>query len=100
YRPTVNDDAETAYLQRTLTDLFGADRVVEADNPLMGSEDFSCVLEEVPGSFYMLHATPTGIDPETAAVNHSPHVQFDDAVLADQAASLAALAFAHNASGH
>ncbi|HET7414691.1 MAG TPA: M20 family metallopeptidase, partial [Arthrobacter sp.] len=47
YRPTVNDDAETAYLQRTLTDLFGADRVVEADNPLMGSEDFSCVLEEV-----------------------------------------------------
>ncbi|WP_026820623.1 M20 metallopeptidase family protein [Arthrobacter castelli] len=96
YRPTVNDDAEAAYLLRTLTDVFGADRVVEADNPIMGSEDFSCVLEEVPGAFYMLHATPKGIDPETAAVNHSPHVQFDDAVLPDQAASLATLAFAHN----
>ncbi|WP_026535539.1 M20 metallopeptidase family protein [Arthrobacter sp. H14] len=99
YRPTVNDAAETEYLLRTLTDVFGADRVVEADNPIMGSEDFSCVLEEVPGAFYMLQATPKGIDPETAAVNHSPLVQFDDAVLADQAASLAALAFTYQAPG-
>ncbi|GAB3253882.1 M20 metallopeptidase family protein [Arthrobacter pigmenti] len=100
YRPTVNDAGETAYLLRTLTDVFGEDRVVEADNPIMGSEDFSCVLEEVPGAFYMLQATPKGIDPATAAVNHSPHVQFDDAVLADQAASLATLAFAHNTLEH
>lgn len=100
YRPTVNDAGETAYLLRTLTDVFGEERVVEADNPIMGSEDFSCVLEEVPGAFYMLQATPKGIDPDAAAVNHSPHVQFDDAVLADQAASLATLAFAHNTLEH
>lgn len=96
YPPTVNDTDEAAFVLSTLTDLFGADRVVKADDPLMGSEDFSFVLNEVPGAFYFLQATPAGIDPATAAMNHSPLVQFDDAVLADQAASLAALAWHHN----
>ena len=63
----------------------------------MGSEDFSFVLNEVPGAFYFLFATPEGIDPDTAAMNHSPLVLFDDEVLADQAASLATLAWEHNA---
>jgi hippurate hydrolase len=58
----------------------------------MGSEDFSYVLEQVPGAFLFLRATPAQIDLETAAPNHSPHVVFDDSVLADQAAALAAFA--------
>ena len=33
------------------------------------------------------------MDPETAAYNHSPLVLHDDAVLGDQAAALATLAF-------
>lgn len=93
YPPTINDIEENAYLERTLTELFGADRVAEAD-PIMGSEDFSYVLDEVPGVYYMLQATPDGIDPASADW-HSPLVQFDDQVLADQAASLAALAFGY-----
>ena len=97
YPPTVNDRDHARFVLDTLSGLFGADRVVEAVDPLMGSEDFSFVLNEVPGAFYFLFATPEGIDPETAAMNHSPHVLFDDAVLADQAASLATLAWEHNA---
>ena len=62
----------------------------------MASEDFSFVLHEVPGAFCFLQASPPEIDPETAETNHSPRVLFDDAVLADEAAALAVLAFAHN----
>lgn len=96
YPPTVNDKDEAAFTLDTLRSIFGADRVIESENPLMGSEDFSFVLNEVPGTFFILQATPPHIDPTTAAVNHSPLVLFDDAVLADQAASLAALAWHHN----
>ena len=92
YPVTVNDDAESRWVGEQLRDLFGADRVVEAADPLMGSEDFSFVLDEVPGSFIFLHTSPPGVDLATAAMNHSADVLFDDAVLADQAAALAELA--------
>ncbi len=65
----------------------------------MGSEDFSYVLEEVPGAFVFLFVTPDGVDPETAAVNHSPEVLFDDAHLPDQAAALATLAWERSLRG-
>lgn len=93
YPVSVNDHAEADNAAETLSSLFGKDRVVIADDPLMGSEDFSYVLDQVPGAFIFLQATPPEIDPETAEVNHSPKVLFDDAVLADQSAALAALAW-------
>ena len=93
--PTVNDDAIATGALDTLGGLFGADRVRLTPSPVMGSEDFSHVLREVPGAFVFLRATPRSIDHDTAAPNHSPHVVFDDAVLADQAAALAALALTH-----
>lgn len=94
YPPTINDVAETDFVLKTLGSVFGAERVEESEFPRMGSEDFSYVLEEVPGCYYFLGATPVGIDPETAATNHSPLVVFDDGVLPDQAASLASVAWA------
>lgn len=92
YPVTVNDSDRTAEAVGSLGELFGADRVGSMENPLMGSEDFSFVLERVPGTFLFLHASPDGVDVETAPGNHSPRVLFDDAVLADQAAALAHLA--------
>lgn len=94
YPVTVNDAERTAAAVDLLSDIFGADRVAIEPNPKMGSEDFSYVLAEVPGTFLFLGATPEGAaHPE--ATNHSPLVEFDDAVLADQATALAALALAH-----
>ena len=61
-------------------------------DPVTGSEDFSFVLEQVPGAFLMLGACPPGADPATAPFNHSPEAVFDDAVLADGTALLAELA--------
>ncbi len=89
---TVNDPGETGVVLGRLRELFGQESVTVLDHPRMGSEDFSYVLERVPGAFVFLGATPDGIDPD-AETNHSPRVQFDDGLLGDQAAALAHLAY-------
>ncbi|WP_125100053.1 M20 metallopeptidase family protein [Leucobacter chromiireducens] len=89
---TVNDADRTEYARGVLGEAFGDARVWESPAPVMGSEDFAYVLREVPGTLLFLRATPRELDPETVAPNHSPEVVFDDAILADQAAALAALA--------
>jgi hippurate hydrolase len=92
YPVTVNDAAETAFAEQTISGLLGSDRLIRAGTPMAGSEDFSLVLEEVPGAFVMLGACPPGTDPATAPFNHAPDAVFDDSVLADGAALLAGLA--------
>ncbi|MGO2017202.1 M20 family metallopeptidase [Brevibacterium sp. BDJS002] len=90
---TVNNPAETSTVIDRLSEVFGAEHVEEMAAPRMGSEDFSYVLQNVPGTFVFLGATPEGVDPN-AETNHSPRVVFDDGLLGDQAAALAHLAFA------
>lgn len=99
YPVTINDAQETEFVAATLKDTFGAERYVQAPNPVMGSEDFSFVLNEVPGAFLFFFVSPEGVDPATAATNHSPEVLFDDAHLPDQAAALATLAWARSLRG-
>lgn len=91
YPVTVNDAAEHDFLADTVAELFGEERYRVLDNPLTGSEDFSRVLNEVPGAYVFLGACP-GEDPVAAPANHSPLATFDDSVLADGAALLAELA--------
>ena len=93
YPVTSNDAGRTQEAVTGLREIFGEDRVLESRDPLMGSEDFSLVLNEVPGTFIFLGATPPSVNPVTAAWNHSPRVVFDDSVLGDQAAALAQLAY-------
>ncbi|WP_372467385.1 M20 family metallopeptidase [Microbacterium maritypicum] len=95
YPVTVNTAPETAAATAVLREEFGDDRVEELAVPWMASEDFSFVLREVPGTFLFLSATPLHVDPDEIPMNHSPHAVFDDAVLGDQAAALAALALRH-----
>ncbi|MGW0804596.1 M20 metallopeptidase family protein [Nonomuraea sp. NPDC002799] len=92
YPVTVNDDTEAAFAGRTADELFGPGRYIVTPQPVMGSEDFSYVLEEVPGAFIFLGACPPDRDPATAPYNHSPEAVFDDAVLPDGAALYASLA--------
>ncbi|NNG18054.1 amidohydrolase [Naumannella sp. ID2617S] len=92
YPVTVNDAAEDAFVARTAAELFGADRYLPLVNPVAGSEDFSRVLDEVPGAFVFLSALGPDGDPEAAPYNHSPFATFDDQVLADGAALYAELA--------
>ncbi|MEU6781679.1 M20 family metallopeptidase [Nonomuraea angiospora] len=94
YPVTVNDDGEAAFVGKTADELFGPGRYFVSPQPIMGSEDFSYVLEEVPGAFVFLGACPADRDPATAPYNHSPEAVFDDSVLSDGAALYATLAHA------
>jgi hippurate hydrolase len=92
YPVTINDAAELAFAEQTVADLLGDGRFITAPDPLTGSEDFSYVLEEVPGAFLMLGACPPGTDPFAAPFNHSAEAVFDDAVLPDGTALYTELA--------
>ena len=99
YPVTVNNGDEVSFAQRTVTELLGSGRCRTQPFPLTGSEDFSFVLEQVPGAFVMLGACPQGSDPATAPFNHSAEAAFDDAVLGDGAALYAELALRRLAAG-
>jgi amidohydrolase len=92
YPVTINDVGMWDRAKSILIELHGTDRVIERPHPIMGAEDFSFVLEQVPGCFILLGARPSDVPAETAPSNHSAVVRFDDSVLGDQAAALAALA--------
>jgi amidohydrolase len=91
YPVTVNNDDEHDYVAHTVCEVFGEERFSHLDNPVTGSEDFSRVLQNVPGAYLFLGACTTD-EPERAPANHSPRATFDDGVLADGAALLAELA--------
>jgi amidohydrolase len=92
YPVTVNDTAELANAEQAVENVLGGGRFIPLPNAIPGSEDFSYVLEQVPGAFLMLGATPPDADAATAPFNHSSEAVFDDAVLADGAALYAGLA--------
>ncbi len=92
YPVTVNDTAEMAFAEQTVTDVLGAGHYITAPDPLTGSEDFSYVLEQVPGAYLMVGACPPGADPFTAPFNHSAEAVFDDAALTDGTALYTELA--------
>jgi hippurate hydrolase len=99
YPVTVNDDAEAAFAGQTIETVFGAGRGETAKFPIPGAEDFSFVLEQVPGAFVFLGAVPAGRDPLTAPTNHSAVALFDDAALPEGTALYAELALRRLAAG-
>jgi amidohydrolase len=78
YPVTVNDAGAAARVLEAASELLGprASRVAPA--PLMGAEDFSYVLQRVPGAMAWLGACPPGLDAATAPPNHSNLVVFDE----------------------
>ncbi|MGZ4701295.1 MAG: M20/M25/M40 family metallo-hydrolase, partial [Ilumatobacteraceae bacterium] len=77
------------------SDLVGADRTVRLPNPIMGAEDFSYVLQEVPGAMVFLGGTPLERNLATAAPNHSNRVMFDEEAMVTGTAMYAAMALNH-----
>ena len=95
YGVTVNDDGVAERSSRIVTDLVGSERVVRLANPVMGAEDFSYVLDEVPGTMMFLGGTPSSTHLATAPPNHSNRVMFDEAAMRDGVAAYAAFALDH-----
>lgn len=80
-------------IEKVTKDMFGAERYRTMSQPIPGGEDYASIVEEIPGAFIFLGAAQPGLKPEQLESNHSNKAQFDESVLADGAALLAALAF-------
>jgi len=91
YPVTVNNDAHASFVGKVAADLFGAESYIEMPNPIAGAEDYSRVLEAVPGSYVFLGAS-VDEDFTKSEVNHSPRAQFDESVLYRGTALLSELA--------
>jgi hippurate hydrolase len=92
YPVTVNDSSATELAFKAAEELFGPSRRSLMARPITGTEDFSRVIERVPGAMVLMGACLEGRDPHTAPSNHSPRAAFDDRTLADGAALYAELA--------
>jgi len=92
YPVTVNHAPEVVRLAALAATMYDEDRYVDEAEPVLGGEDFSYILEQVPGTFFWLGATPPELDPATAPYNHSAFARFADEALAVGPAVLAALA--------
>jgi hippurate hydrolase len=91
YPVTVNNDAHAQFLGHVAAEIFGSEGYMDMPNPIAGAEDYSRVLEEVPGSYAFLGAS-VDQDFTKSEVNHSPRAMFDDAVLYRGATLLSELA--------
>jgi amidohydrolase len=91
--PVTHNDAEVvAWIRGLGVELAGEDAIDDLAAPIMGAEDFSYVLERVPGMMAFLGARPATEDPATAPQNHSNRVVFDEPTMALGVALYAAAA--------
>ena len=72
YPVTVNDAEFSAFARTVTKDLLGADAYLDMPSPLMGAEDFSCVLQKLPGAMVLLGARPAG-ERASCAGSLEPH---------------------------
>jgi hippurate hydrolase len=95
YPVTSNNTDFAAFATGVAGEVIGANRVRQMPNPVMGAEDFSYVLEAVPGSMMFLGGTSAGKNPATAAPNHSNRVMFDEQAMVSGMALYTAVAMRH-----
>ncbi|MGE3288425.1 MAG: M20 family metallopeptidase [Pseudonocardia sp.] len=92
YPVTVNDGGAVERVRTVGRTLLGRGKVATMPTPIMGAEDFSYVLRQVPGALAFLGGCPRGTDPRAAAPNHSNRVVFDEEAMAAGTAVYAGLA--------
>lgn len=81
YPALVNDAASTRFARQVALDWLGEDGLLPPLQPLTGSEDFSFMLEQVPGS-YLIVGNGEGEHHATGGcMVHNPGYDFNDAIL-------------------
>jgi amidohydrolase len=71
FAPTINDPKETEAYADAAAELVGAAKVARDNPPGMGSEDFSFMMEKVPGAYIHVGNGP-------GEMPHHPRYQFND----------------------
>jgi amidohydrolase len=97
FPPTINDPRAVDLAERAATGLGGA--FLRLENPIMGAEDFSYVLEKVPGAMCFLGVAEEGADWKSCCSIHSSRMMVDESVLPRGTAFLAACASSFLAGG-
>ena len=87
YPATVNTEREAAFAARVGAKVFGKDNVHENEDPTMGGEDFSYMLQARPGAYVWLGQ---GGGPMNCFL-HNPNYDFNDDVIPMGAGYLATL---------
>ncbi len=84
YPPTINHTDETAFARGVMTELVGADNVLEFE-PTMGAEDFAYYLQAIPGAYFVMgngdgdhRPSGHGLGP---CMLHNPNYDFNDALI-------------------
>jgi hippurate hydrolase len=80
YPVTVNDDDMARFLHDSAADLLGEHAAIHMNAPVMGAEDWSYVLQEVPGAMAFLGARPDVSGP--VHPNHSNRMILDESAMA------------------
>ncbi|MGB3796959.1 MAG: M20 family metallopeptidase, partial [Alteraurantiacibacter sp.] len=98
---TINDARAISIGKTVATGLGGENPWHERPAPTMGAEDFSYVLEKVPGAMFFLGAAAEGIDWKGCCGLHSSRMVLDESVMPRGSAFLAgcALEFLENGWG-
>jgi len=75
---TVNDAAFAGFVLDTARELLGPEAAHAMSHPIMASEDFSYVLQRVPGAIANLSTRPAD---GSAFPNHSPRMRVNESAL-------------------
>jgi amidohydrolase len=86
YPVTVNNDDVAEDIRALAIDLVGEADVQRMPAPIMGAEDWSYVLQRIPGAMVFLGARPRDRELDGYPMNHSNLVVFDEAAMAVGAA--------------
>lgn len=96
---TVCDGRAVDLGERVVRDLTGEHGFHRLDAPIMGAEDFSYVLEQVPGAMFFLGVAHEGVDWRSCCSIHSTRMMVDESVLPLGTAVLAGCAVRFLAEG-
>src|SRR5258706_281092 len=89
---TICDARAVDFAGRTIKSLFGEESWSTMTSPLMGAEDFSYVLQKVPGAMLFLGVCPQGQMWRSACPCHSNKMVLNEAMLARGVAAHCAIA--------
>ena len=89
---TLCDARAVDFGERVAGELLGPHGFLRLPEPIMGAEDFSYVLEKVPGAMFFLGVSHEGEDWQHCCGIHSTKMRVDESTLPRGAAFLAALA--------
>jgi hippurate hydrolase len=89
---TICDQRAVEFGRRAVRQMFGEESWHDLPAPIMGAEDFSYVLEKVPGAMFFLGASAKGSDWRSCCGLHSNRMVLDESVLARGAALHASIA--------